>query len=129
MGQRWHHLCHRRTRQQFTTGSSDRKFSSVGRSIGILLMSVAYAIETDQLRKVFGDYAAVKSLTLQVIQGEVFSFLGPNGVVKTTSIKMLLGLITPSSGSASLLGKPVGTRDSMSRIGFLPEHFRFQEWL
>jgi len=91
-------------------------------------MSVA-AIETEQLRKVFGDRAAVKGLTLQVAQGEVFGFLGPNGAGKTTSIKMLLGLISPSSGTASLLGKPIGDRDAMSRIGFLPEHFRFQEWL
>ena len=91
-------------------------------------MSVA-AIETEQLRKVFGDRAAVKGLTLQVAQGEVFGFLGPNGAGKTTSIKMLLGLISPSSGRASLLGKPIGDRDAMSRIGFLPEHFRFQEWL
>jgi ABC-2 type transport system ATP-binding protein len=71
----------------------------------------------------------VKGLTLQVTQGEVFGFLGPNGAGKTTSIKMLLGLISPSSGTASLLGKPIGDRDAMSRIGFLPEHFRFQEWL
>ena len=92
-------------------------------------MSVDYAIETKQLRKVFGDYAAVKSLTLQVQQGEVFGFLGPNGAGKTTSIKMLLGLTEATSGIASLLGKPVGNRDAMSRIGFLPEHFRFQEWL
>jgi len=92
-------------------------------------MSVAQAIETDQLRKVFGDYAAVKSLTLQVQQGEVFGFLGPNGAGKTTSIKMLLGLTAATSGSASLLGKPVGDREVMTRIGFLPEHFRFQEWL
>ena len=91
-------------------------------------MSIA-AIETEQLRKVFGEYAAVKGLTLQVAQGEVFGFLGPNGAGKTTSIKMLLGLISPSSGTASLLGKPIGDRDAMSRIGFLPEHFRFQEWL
>ncbi len=91
-------------------------------------MSVA-AIETEQLRKVFGDRAAVKGLTLQVAQGEVFGFLGPNGAGKTTSIKMLLGLISPSSGTASLLGKSIGDRDVMSRIGFLPEHFRFQEWL
>ena len=87
------------------------------------------AIETEQLRKVFGEYAAVKGLTLQVAQGEVFGFLGPNGAGKTTSIKMLLGLISPSSGTASLLGRPIGDRDAMSRIGFLPEHFRFQEWL
>ena len=87
------------------------------------------AIETNQLRKVFGDYAAVKGLTLQVKQGEVFGFLGPNGAGKTTSMKMLLGLIAPTSGEASLLGKSIGDRDAMSRVGFLPEHFRFQEWL
>lgn len=92
-------------------------------------MSSEPAIKTDQLRKVFGEYAAVKGLTLQVEQGEVFGFLGPNGAGKTTSIKMLLGLISPSSGTASLLGKPIGDRDAMSSIGFLPEHFRFQEWL
>lgn len=92
-------------------------------------MSVAYAIETNQLRKVFGEYAAVKGLTLQVQPGEVFGFLGPNGAGKTTSIKMLLGLITPTSGEALLLGKHVGDHAAMSRIGFLPEHFRFQEWL
>lgn len=87
------------------------------------------AIETNQLRKVFGDYAAVKGLTLQVKQGEVFGFLGPNGAGKTTSMKMLLGLIAPTAGEASLLGKPIGDRNAMSRVGFLPEHFRFQEWL
>ena len=92
-------------------------------------MSSAPAIETDRLRKVFGDYAAVKGLTLQVKQGEVFGFLGPNGAGKTTSMKMLLGLIAPSSGEASLLGKPIGNREAMRCVGFLPEHFRFQEWL
>src|SRR5215208_5671617 len=87
------------------------------------------AIKTEELRKVFGDRAAVKGLTLQVEQGEVFGFLGPNGAGKTTSMKMLLGLIAPTSGEASLLGKPIGDQDTMSRVGFLPEHFRFQEWL
>jgi ABC-2 type transport system ATP-binding protein len=87
------------------------------------------AIETDQLRKEFGDNAAVKSLTLQIQQGEVFGFLGPNGAGKTTSIKMLVGLITPTSGRAALLGAPPGDRSIRSRVGFLPEHFRFQDWL
>jgi ABC-2 type transport system ATP-binding protein len=87
------------------------------------------AIETEELRKVFGDYAAVKSLTLQIKQGEVFGFLGPNGAGKTTSIKMLVGLITPTAGKAFLLGSPLGERKIRSRIGFLPEHFRFQDWL
>jgi ABC-2 type transport system ATP-binding protein len=87
------------------------------------------AIKTENLRKEFGNYAAVKGLTLQMEQGEVFGFLGPNGAGKTTSIKMLLGLVTPTSGTGSLLGAPLGDRAALARIGFLPEHFRFQEWL
>jgi len=89
----------------------------------------AAAIQTESLRKEFGAHAAVKGLTLQMEQGEVFGFLGPNGAGKTTSIKMLLGLITPTSGSGSLLGKPIGDRTTLAKVGFLPEHFRFQEWL
>jgi ABC-2 type transport system ATP-binding protein len=91
-------------------------------------MSVA-AIKTEELRKVFGDRSAVKGLTLQVEQGEVFGFLGPNGAGKTTSIKMLLGLVKPTSGTASLLGAPISDRATRARVGFLPEHFRFQDWL
>ena len=87
------------------------------------------AIDTHELRKTFGEHTAVKGLTLQVQPGEVFGFLGPNGAGKTTSIKMLLGLIAPSSGSASLLGAPLGDRSTRAKIGFLPEHFRLQEWL
>jgi ABC-2 type transport system ATP-binding protein len=87
------------------------------------------AIKTESLRKEFGSHAAVKSLTLQVEQGEVFGFLGPNGAGKTTSIKMLLGLVTPTSGGGTLLGKSLGDRATLAKVGFLPEHFRFQEWL
>jgi ABC-2 type transport system ATP-binding protein len=89
----------------------------------------AAAIETRGLRKVFGDHIAVEGLTLRVSQGEVFGFLGPNGAGKTTSMKMLLGLVTPTSGQASLLGAPIGDRPTLAKVGFLPEHFRFQDWL
>ena len=92
-------------------------------------MSSQLAIETQGLRKLFGDVVAVGGLTLQVQQGEVFGFLGPNGAGKTTSIKMLLGLVAPSAGSARLLGEPLGSRSVRARIGFLPEHFRFHDWL
>ena len=71
----------------------------------------------------------MKGLTLQVKQGQVFGFLGPNGAGKTTSIKMLLGLVASTSGSASLLGAPIGNRAALAHMGFLPEHFRFQDWL
>jgi ABC-2 type transport system ATP-binding protein len=86
-------------------------------------------VETRGLSKRFGDKLAVADLSLSVRRGEVFGFLGPNGAGKTTSLKMLLGLIAPSGGSASVLGAPLGDRATRARIGFLPEHFRFQEWM
>jgi ABC-2 type transport system ATP-binding protein len=87
------------------------------------------AISTRNLRKVFRDKVAVRGLTLDVRRGEVFGFLGPNGAGKSTSVKMLLGLVKPTLGSARLLGKPIGDREARRRVGFLPEHFRFYDWL
>jgi ABC-2 type transport system ATP-binding protein len=72
---------------------------------------------------------AVRSLSLEVRRGEVFGFLGPNGAGKSTSVKMLLGLVRPTAGRASLLGQPLGNVETRRRIGFLPEHFRFYDWL
>src|SRR5689334_8618493 len=86
-------------------------------------------IETAALRKVYGSKIAVDDLTLQVPRGEVFGFLGPNGAGKSTSVKMLLGLVAPSSGDARVLGRPPSDSVAMARVGFLPEHFRFHEWL
>jgi ABC-2 type transport system ATP-binding protein len=87
------------------------------------------AIQTKHLRKVFGDKVAVRDLTLTVRKGEIFGFLGPNGAGKSTSIKMLLGLATPTSGEAYVLGVPAGGVEVRRKIGFLPENFRFYEWL
>ena len=87
------------------------------------------AIETKALWKSYGPKVAVSDLTLGVPKGEVFGFLGPNGAGKSTSIKMLLGLVAPSGGEARVLGQRPGHTPVMGRIGFLPEHFRFHEWL
>jgi ABC-2 type transport system ATP-binding protein len=87
------------------------------------------AIETHGLRKQFGEKLAVEDLSLRVPRGEVFGFLGPNGAGKTTSLKMLLGLVEPTAGGGAVLGAPIGDRAARARMGFLPEHFRFQEWL
>lgn len=92
--------------------------------------STAPAIETFELRKVFNQTkVAVEGLTLDVQRGEVFGFLGPNGAGKTTAIKMLLGLVRPTSGSAHLFGLPIEQPEARAGVGFLPEHFRFHEWL
>src|SRR5215470_5779862 len=87
------------------------------------------AIHTRGLRKVFGGKVAVRNLTLDVPRGEVFGFLGPNGAGKSTSVKMLLGLVFPTSGEAEILGRPAGDVKARSKVGFLPEHFRFYDWL
>ncbi len=81
------------------------------------------------LVKRFGRTVAVHDLSLTVGRGEIFGFLGPNGAGKTTSIKMFLGLVAPSGGEGTLLGKPIGDRAARARVGFLPEHFRFQDWM
>src|SRR6516162_10233257 len=89
----------------------------------------AFTIDAAGLRKNYGARTAVRDLTLKVRRGEAFGFLGPNGAGKSTSIKMLLGLVKPASGQARLLGEPLGSRDVRARVGFLPEHFRFYDWL
>lgn len=92
-------------------------------------MSAASSIVARGLRKVFGDKVAVTDLTLEVERGEVFGFLGPNGAGKTTAVKMLLGLIYPTAGDGQVLGAPLGDHRARGKVGFLPEHFRFHDWL
>jgi ABC-2 type transport system ATP-binding protein len=87
------------------------------------------AIHTVELTKRFGDTVALAGLSMTVPRGEVFGFLGPNGAGKTTAVKLLLGLLAPSSGDAWLLGQPIGNLQTRRRIGYLPELFRYQGWL
>jgi ABC-2 type transport system ATP-binding protein len=102
-------------------------FSKPG--VWLLPHASSFAIETRSLRKVYGSKVAVSDLSLTVRCGSIFGFLGPNGAGKSTSIKMLLGLVRPTSGKASVLGVPAGDVEVRRKIGFLPEHFRFYDWL
>jgi ABC-2 type transport system ATP-binding protein len=90
---------------------------------------VVPAIAVQGLRKAYGRKVALHDLTLTVRPGEVFGFLGPNGAGKTTTIKILTGLVSATSGEARLFGKPVTDRTARARVGYLPEHFRFHDWL
>jgi ABC-2 type transport system ATP-binding protein len=73
--------------------------------------------------------SALKDFTLDVEEGEIFGLLGPNGAGKTTAIKILMGLIFPTSGTARLMGRPLGDKAVKAKIGFLPENPYFYDYL
>ena len=80
-------------------------------------------ISTDALTKSYGNVQALKALNLKVPKGSIFGLLGPNGSGKTTTIKLLLGLIKPTSGSGTLLGQDIqrNSVDARRRIGYLAQ--------
>src|SRR4030088_348171 len=87
------------------------------------------AVEARELTKMYGDLIAVDRLSLDVNEGEVFAFLGPNGSGKTTTIRMLCGIITPSSGRGRVLGFDVATQSEAikARIGYMSQRFALYE--
>src|SRR5215213_3605745 len=94
------------------------------------------ALATSELSKDYSvgfwrkrQYRALDRLTLEVEAGEVFGFLGPNGAGKTTTLKLLLQLVYPTSGSAEMLGRPLGDLSVKRRLGYLPENPYFYDYL
>ncbi|MEJ2596880.1 MAG: ABC transporter ATP-binding protein [Anaerolineales bacterium] len=83
------------------------------------------AITARQLTKRFGDFTAVDSIDFDVYSGEIFGFLGPNGSGKTTTIRMALGLLQPSSGTVTVLGIPVSKvpQQIRPRVGYMSQRF------
>jgi ABC-2 type transport system ATP-binding protein len=86
-------------------------------------------LETKDLTKRYGHRVAVDTVTMTVRRGEVYGFLGPNGAGKTTTLRMSLGLVHPTSGSASVLGRPAGDAGTVARIGALIEGPGFYPYL
>jgi len=93
-------------------------------------MNTNAAIEVSELRKSYRNgmfrrpFDALKGVSFRVEPGEVFGLLGPNGAGKTTFIKILLGIVRKTAGTATLLGRPAGDRASRVRVGYLPENLR-----
>ena len=86
-------------------------------------------IKTENLTKVFGAFTAVDGVSLEIKEGEIYGFLGPNGSGKTTVIKMLCGLLIPNGGEASVLGFDV-VRDGEAireRVGYMSQKFSLYE--
>jgi len=88
-----------------------------------------YVIETRELTKVYGTKTACNKISISVKPGQVYGFLGPNGAGKSTCIKMLTGLVYPTSGSGTVLGKALGDVAARRKMGYLPELFRYQDWM
>lgn len=92
-------------------------------------------VRTEGLTKTFEvglrrrQVAAVDDLTLEVREGEIFGFVGPNGAGKTTTIKMLMGLIHPTRGKAFVFDVPIPSKAARARIGYLPEHPAYHDFL
>ncbi len=85
-------------------------------------------IETRELRKSYGRIEALKGVSIRVEKGEIYGLLGQNGAGKTTLIKVLLGIVHKTDGSADLLGAPAGSVGVRQQVGYLPEDHRFPEY-
>ncbi|MBC7104837.1 MAG: ABC transporter ATP-binding protein [Firmicutes bacterium] len=86
-------------------------------------------VETVGLTKVYPGGGGCRDITLSVGEGEIFGLLGPNGAGKSTLVKILVGLIFPTGGHARVLGRPLGDLRAREKVGFLPENFRYHQWL
>jgi len=88
-------------------------------------MKQTNVIEVENLSKIFGDFTAVNEITFEVKQGEIFGFLGANGAGKTTAMKMLIGISSPSAGKATVAGFDVykNAEDIKKNIGYMSQKF------
>src|SRR5439155_4604631 len=88
-----------------------------------------YVIKTENLTKKFGDFVAVNEINFEVKAGEIFGFLGANGAGKTTAMRMLCGLLKPSSGAATVAGFDVYKNpDNIKKnIGYMSQKFSLYE--
>jgi ABC-2 type transport system ATP-binding protein len=90
---------------------------------------VPVALAVSDLCKSYGSTEALRGVSLEVREGELFGLLGPNGAGKSTLVKIACGLVRPTSGSASVAGARAGSSDAQRALGYLAELFRFPDWL
>lgn len=86
-------------------------------------------IHTENLTKIYANGTGCKDVSITIEKGQIFGLLGPNGAGKSTFVKMIIGLIAPTSGTARILGKPINDVAVRKKIGYLPERFKYQQWM
>jgi len=89
---------------------------------------VGFALAVRGLEKRYGSVQALRGVDLEVGEGELFGLLGPNGAGKSTLVKIAVGLVRPSGGSAEVAGSRAGSRAARASLGYLAELFRFPGW-
>lgn len=88
------------------------------------------AIDLTHVEKIFkGKVHALRGIEMRVHRGEVFGLLGPNGAGKSTLVKIMMTLVRPTRAQGSLLGKPIGDKPTLMKVGYLPENHRFPRYL
>ncbi|MFO0831721.1 MAG: ABC transporter ATP-binding protein [Phycisphaerales bacterium] len=104
-------------------------------STGTMHANADWAIDLTHVTKVYaGGFRkpgvhALRGIDMRVRRGEVFGLLGPNGAGKSTLVKILMTVIRPTRADGTLLGMPVGHKPTLAKVGYLPEHHRFPEYL
>ncbi len=93
-----------------------------------MTVAAADVVAVNGLRKRYGRVQALDGVCLEVHRGEIFGLLGQNGAGKTTLVKILLGMVAPTAGEATLLGCPAGTPAARRAVGYLPEDHRLPEY-
>ncbi|MEE2719262.1 MAG: ATP-binding cassette domain-containing protein, partial [Planctomycetota bacterium] len=93
-------------------------------------MSTGSIIDISKAHKTFGkNIHALRGVDMRVDAGEVFGLLGPNGAGKSTLVKILMTVVRPDQLAGTLLGRSVGDKHALSRVGYLPEHHNFPSYL
>ena len=101
------------------------RINAVDETSGKTVLNEGVVVQTKALQKFFGDFEAVKRLTFEVYQGEIFGLLGPNGAGKSTTFRMLCGLLSASGGEISVAGYDLRNSPSMARarLGYMAQQF------
>lgn len=89
-----------------------------------------FAIDLHHVEKIYkGKVHALRGIEMRVHHGEIFGLLGPNGAGKTTLVKIMMTVVRPTKARGTVLGQPVGHKPTLARVGYLPEHHRFPQYL
>jgi ABC-2 type transport system ATP-binding protein len=98
--------------------------------IGVSTPNARYAIDLHHVEKIYrGKVHALRGIEMQVHPGEIFGLLGPNGAGKSTLVKIMMTVVRPTRAEGMLLGRPIGHKATLQRVGFLPEHHRLPPYL